>query len=258
MANSKHISEDEIKYIVDVESAKAQQEIRKLEKSTASLRSENKRRLDQMVKLEAQGKKESQLYKDLRQNYNQANKEIKENTTQIANLTKGIKVADLTMNQLKKEAKQLQKQLDDTSKSLNPDAYGELEDRLGSVNSRIAQLKGNARELKEVYHDMQTQSFLIGSTLFEFGKRIIDSITEGVREFISEGVELAESADGVAHAFNDIDRHDDILKNLRTATKGTVNDLERPRTSAYPSKTSASTSPSHSSRHNRQDSPWNT
>ena len=172
MANSKHISEDEIKYIVDVESAKAQQEIRKLEKSTASLRSENKRRLDQMVKLEAQGKKESQLYKDLRQNYNQANKEIKENTTQIANLTKGIKVADLTMNQLKKEAKQLQKQLDDTSKSLNPDAYGELEDRLGSVNSRIAQLKGNARELKEVYHDMQTQSFLIGSTLFEFGKRI--------------------------------------------------------------------------------------
>ena len=110
MANSKHISEDEIKYIVDVESSKAQQEIRKLEKSSASLRSENKRRLDQMVKLEAQGKKESQLYKDLRQNYNQVNKQIRENTTQIANLTKGIKVADLTMNQLKKEAKQLQKQ----------------------------------------------------------------------------------------------------------------------------------------------------
>ena len=94
MANSKHISEDEIKYIVDVESSKAQQEIRKLEKSSASLRSENKRRLDQMVKLEAQGKKESQLYKDLRQNYNQVNKQIRENTTQIANLTKEPSLCD--------------------------------------------------------------------------------------------------------------------------------------------------------------------
>ena len=55
MAKGKHISEDEIKYIVDVESAKAQQEIRKLEKSSAALRTENKRRLDQMIKLEAQG-----------------------------------------------------------------------------------------------------------------------------------------------------------------------------------------------------------
>ncbi len=226
MANSKHISEDEIKYIVDVESSKAQQEIRKLEKSSASLRSENKRRLDQMVKLEAQGKKESQLYKDLRQNYNQVSKQIRENTTQIANLTKNVKVADLTMNQLKKEAKQLQKQLDDTSKSLNPSAYDDLKERLKNVKGRMAELNNNARDLKETFHDLQTKSFLIGSTLFEFGKRIFDSITEGVREFISEGVELAESADGVAHAFNDIDRHDDILKNLRTATKGTVNDLE--------------------------------
>ncbi len=41
MAKGKHISEDEIKYIVDVESAKAQQEIRKLEKSSAALRTEN-------------------------------------------------------------------------------------------------------------------------------------------------------------------------------------------------------------------------
>ena len=91
MANSKHISEDEIKYIVDVESAKAQQEIRKLEKSTASLRSENKRRLDNMIKLEAQGKKETQTYKNLKQVYTQVSKQIRENTTQIANLTKGVK-----------------------------------------------------------------------------------------------------------------------------------------------------------------------
>lgn len=44
MANGKHISQDEIQYIVDVESSKAQQEIHKLEKASASLRAENKER----------------------------------------------------------------------------------------------------------------------------------------------------------------------------------------------------------------------
>ncbi len=117
MAKGKHISEDEIKYIVDVESAKAQQEIRKIEKSSAALRTENKRRLDQMVKLEAQGKKESQTYKNLRKDYNETNKTIKQNTEQIGKLTKSLNVNYLTMSQLRKQAKQLQKQLDDTSKA---------------------------------------------------------------------------------------------------------------------------------------------
>lgn len=117
MAKGKHISEDEIKYIVDVESAKAQQEIHKIEKSSASLRTENKRRLDQMIKLEAQGKKESQTYKNLRKDYNETNKKIRENTEQMGKLTKSLNVNYLTMSQLRKQAKQLQKQLDDKSKA---------------------------------------------------------------------------------------------------------------------------------------------
>ena len=119
MANSKHFTEDEIKYVVDVESSKAQQEIRKLEKTSSDLRAENKRRLDQLIKLEAAGKKNSQQYKDLKKRYNEVGSEIKKNTEQIAKLTNGINVNNLTMNQLKKQAKQLQKQLDDSFIPLN-------------------------------------------------------------------------------------------------------------------------------------------
>ena len=54
MAN-KHLSEDEIQYTIDVRTAKAQQEIHKLETQSASLRNENKQRLQQMIKLEASG-----------------------------------------------------------------------------------------------------------------------------------------------------------------------------------------------------------
>ena len=63
MAN-KHLSEDEIQYTIDVKTAKAQQEIHKLETQSASLRNENKQRLQQMIKLEASGKKETDQYKN--------------------------------------------------------------------------------------------------------------------------------------------------------------------------------------------------
>ena len=60
MAN-KHLSEDEIQYTIDVKTAKAQQEIHKLETQSANLRNENKQRLQQMLKLEASGKKAQKI-----------------------------------------------------------------------------------------------------------------------------------------------------------------------------------------------------
>lgn len=114
MANSKHISQDEIQYIVDVESSKAQQEIHKLEKESAKLRSENKQRLNQLIQLEAQGKKNTSGYKALRKEYTDTGRQIRELTAKIGEQTSKLKVNDLTMNQLKKQAKQLQKELDNT------------------------------------------------------------------------------------------------------------------------------------------------
>jgi len=226
MANNKHISEDEIKYIVDVESAKAQQEIRKIEKATGDLRAENKRRLDQMIKLEAAGKKESQQYRDLKKLYNEVGREIKANTEKIAKQTNSLKVNCLTMNQLKKQAKQLQKQLDDTSKSLNPDAYIKLEDRLKYVTARINQLKDSAKGLKGSLLEENTMSFLRGSIFVKLAEFLGGKLRDNLRFLISDSIELAESADGVAHAFNNIDKNAELLENLRKSTKGTVNDFE--------------------------------
>ena len=209
MANSKHISEDEIKYIVDVESTKAQQEIRKLEKSSGDLRAENKRRLDQLIKLEAAGKKNSQQYKDLKKRYNEVNREIKQNTEEIAKLTRGIKVSELTMNQLKKQAKQLQKQLDDTSKALNPEAYREIQQRLSETNARMLELKETAKGLKEELFDDKALSYLKGQILIGAAKYVgnfFKGIYNSMKEVVSEGIDMAEAADGITHAFEQLNK----------------------------------------------------
>ena len=147
MATGKKISQDQIQFVVDVESSKAQQEIRKLMTSTDSLSKTNKKYLDSLVKLEAAGKKNSEEWKNLRKEYDSNNKKIRENKKTIAELTSQLKTSDLTMNQLKKQAKQLRRQLDDTSKSLNPEAYMKLEGRLRLVTERMNELKEGAKSL---------------------------------------------------------------------------------------------------------------
>ncbi|HCJ27466.1 MAG TPA: hypothetical protein DHW41_21940 [Bacteroides ovatus] len=57
MGKGKHLSEDEIKYIVSAETSKAQQEIHSLTKATSTLKKEERERRKAMIELEAQGKK---------------------------------------------------------------------------------------------------------------------------------------------------------------------------------------------------------
>ena len=136
MAN-KHLSEDEIQYTIDVKTAKAQQEIHKLETQSAALRNENKQRLQQMVKLEASGKKETDQYKRLAASYKDTGKQIRDLTSRIQEQTRTLDTNAMTMSQLRKQSKSLQKELDNVSKALNPNLYTDLENRLQGVNARM-------------------------------------------------------------------------------------------------------------------------
>ncbi|EFB31717.1 hypothetical protein HMPREF0971_01997 [Segatella oris F0302] len=227
MAN-KHLSEDEIQYTVDVKTAKAQQEIHKLEIQSASLRNENKQRLQQMVKLEASGKKETDLYKKLAASYKDTGKQIRDLTSRIQEQTRSLDTNAMTMSQLRKQSKSLQKELDNTSQSLNPKQYEILESRLKTVNARMAELKQNAKNFKELASSDEYNNFFLGQlavkgieTFVGWGKSLLNTLSDTV----DKSIELAESADGITHAFAKIGTTD-YLQKLRTATKGTVSDIE--------------------------------
>ena len=224
----KKVTEDEIKLVVDAESAKAQQAIHELEKESKNLREENKARLDQMLKLEAAGQKESAYYKSLQIEYAKNRKKINDNSKAIAEHTSRINVNCKSMNQLKKEASQLRRQLNETVQSLHPEEYAKLEKQLQKVEGRISDLKQNAKSLKEIFTSDNTIGFLTGTFLVKTAESAVNTVKNligSVKEMADESVEMARSADGVTHAFNNLNRPD-ILDNLRKATKGTVNDIE--------------------------------
>lgn len=227
MAN-KHLTEDEIRYVVDVKTADAQKAIYILEQQSKKLRSENKARLNQMISLEAAGKKETDAYKNLKKQYSETSKEIRSLTSRISEQTSQINILDMSMVQLKKLQKGLQKELDNTVKSLNPEAYGLLEQRLMDVSDRISELKQNARSFGELASSDTVNGVLLGNLLTKgaelFGEKARE-FKDSIAELVNGGLEMAEQADGVTKAFNDLNQ-EGLLDNLRKATKGTVNDVQ--------------------------------
>ena len=225
---SKHLTEDEIRYTVDVKTADAQKAIYTLEQQSKKLRSENKARLSQMISLEAAGRKESETYRNLKKQYSETSKEIRTLTDRIGEQTSKIDILDMSMVQLKKQQKSLQKELDNTVQSLNPEAYGVLEQRLKDVSGRISELKQNAKSFGELASDDTVNGVLLGNLLTKGAELFSDKVrefTDSIAELINGGLEMAEQADGVTKAFNDLNQ-EGLLDNLRKATKGTVNDVQ--------------------------------
>lgn len=145
----KRLSEDEIKYTVSAETAKAQQEIYNLTKATKALKKEEKERRTAMVELEAQGKKNSKEYQNLEKEAKNLSKQISANNKEIQQLTKTMGVNDMTMTQLKKHAKDLERQLDNTAESANPEEYAALNKRLADVRDRMKQLRTSGLEVNK-------------------------------------------------------------------------------------------------------------
>ena len=227
MAN-KHLSEDQISLVVNVESSKAQQGIKKLENKLMSLRTTNRQQLKSMVEMEAAGKKNTKEYKNMAEQYRATSKEIRSTTKEITDHTQKLNVMDMTMNQLRKQQKMLQRELDDTAQSLNPEAYAALEQKLKDVSGRMAELKQNAKSFKELASSDDVNSVFFGNLatkVIEFFGQQAGKLQEFVSESAKAGMEMAAQADGVIKAFNAMD-DPNLLDNLRKATKGTVNDVQ--------------------------------
>ncbi|MGN8798683.1 2-oxoacid:ferredoxin oxidoreductase subunit delta [Segatella copri] len=227
MAN-KNLTEDQVSLIVNVESSKAQQEIKKLENKLMGLKTVNKQQLKSMVEMEAAGRKNTKEYKNMAEQYRATSKEIRSTTKDISEQTQKLNVLDMSMNQLRKQQKMLQRELDDTAQSLNPAAYAALEQKLKDVSGRMAELKQNAKGFKELASSDEVNSVFFGNLatrVVEFFGQQAGKLQEFVSESAKAGMEMAAQADGVIKAFKDMD-DPNLLDNLRKATKGTVNDVQ--------------------------------
>lgn len=220
----KHLSEDEIKYIISAETDKAQKEIYALSKATKDLKQQQRERLKSMIELESKGKKESDTYKKLAAEYKAYGKQISDNNKRMGELTRKLDVNVLSMAQLKKQSRDLHRELDNVSKALDPERYALLESQIKKVDERMNELKVSAKSLREISTSETALAAMSGIVFAKLAEKAGEYIQK-MKEVIVEGIEMAESADGVKKAFDALD-DGTILNNLRKATKGTVTDLD--------------------------------
>lgn len=220
----KHLSEDEIKYIISAETDKAQKEIYALSKATKDLKQQQRERLKSMIELESKGKKESDTYKKLAAEYKAYGKQISDNNKRMGELTRKLDVNVLSMAQLKKQSRDLHRELDNVSKALDPERYALLESQIKKVDERMNELKVSAKSMREISTSETALAAMSGIVFAKLAEKAGDYIQK-MKEVIAEGIEMAESADGVKKAFDALD-DGTILNNLRKATKGTVTDLD--------------------------------
>lgn len=147
----KHLSEDEIKYIVSAESSQAQREIHELTKATKELKKEEKERRTTMIELEAQGKKNTKEYQNLEKETKSLSKQITDNNKKIGTLTRSLDINAMTGRQLKKVAKELTATLEDMSEAADPEEYAKLSRKLGDVRKRMAELKNSGNNVKQEF-----------------------------------------------------------------------------------------------------------
>lgn len=147
----KHLSEDEIRYIISAESSEAQKAVHALTQENKSLKKEERERRKAMVELEAQGKKESDTYRNLQKEVTAYSKRISENNDKINRLTRQLDVNAMSMRQLKKLAKELTGELEDMSEAVNPEEYAALSSHLRTIRSRMDELKNSGKKLSQEF-----------------------------------------------------------------------------------------------------------
>lgn len=221
---AKHLSEDEVTLVVNAKADKAQQNIRKFSKEIDNLGERNKSLQRQMESLELAGKKNTDSWKQRREEYGRNATQIRNLKQQIAAETKALDLNALTMAQLRQQARSLQRQLDNTSKTIDPEDWKKLSSRLSDVRERMGELSDASKSFVEKYNNPQTMSFFRGELFIRFAE-LAGKALQKVKEFAAEGISMAESADGVIHAFQKLD-NPNLLQTLRKATKNTVDDIE--------------------------------
>lgn len=139
----KTIVDEDLRFTVIINGDSAQKELYDLEKRNRSLTQSNKDLRQEKAKLFAQGKKNTQEYKNLTAQIKLQNKEIDTNKSRMKALQSQLGVTGLTMRQLRQRASRLRLQLDNMVPGSGP--YKRLQKDLAETNTHITKLRLGAK-----------------------------------------------------------------------------------------------------------------
>lgn len=217
----KKLTEDEIKWVLSVESSKSQQEVHKLDKAIKDLNRTNDALRKRQADLVASGKKESDEYRRLTKEIRDNNTIIGKNRAIVDELTKRMDLSQLTMGQLSKRAKELRTQLRNTSQAADPQAYKRLSTDLKAVENRMDELNVSGRRTSSMF-----SAGMVKATLYTAA---IGAVGAAMRSNININKDFEQAVADLAAILGVVPAHMQVLiadaKQLGATTKFTASQV---------------------------------
>lgn len=154
---------DYINWVLTLNATQAQKEYHKLEKANKELQQQTNATRKAMAQLEAEGKKGSTEWNNLRSSIDQNSKAMSQNNAKMAEVSKRFNLASMTVAQLKKHLKTLLKEFSNTSKATDPKRYRELQNEIRQTQKAMAAAAGQTGKLKDSFFSLaKMKQTLIG------------------------------------------------------------------------------------------------
>lgn len=134
-----------------------------------------------------------------------------------------IGVNNMSLRELRNRHKDLSAVL----RNLPPthESYKPTREELDKINSRMKELRGTAKETGSSLSKFGMSFQVMLGNLMTKGIQKLSEWVSKAKEFIVEGMNVADKAEGIVTAFNKLNAPD-LLRNMRTETKGLISDFQ--------------------------------
>ena len=242
------LTDDQLRFIIDIEATGAQgqintlnAEIGKLEKQNASLSSsltkvnnELTKQEKKLQKMEAAGKTNTAAYRQLtqsveanRQKQAQLSTQLKQTQNaldkdreKVAQFTSSLKLNQMTMQQLRERAAQLRKQLDLTSKAASPETFKRLSSELAKTEAQMGKLAKKTSTVGDIIKGNLASGLLIRGVIGLF-----NTIRDGIGTITSFEAANATLASVLGTTQEGVQRLTEDAKRLGSITEYTASQV---------------------------------
>ena len=188
------ISNEVVKFIAEIELDAQDREnflqgLKECDKECSDLRDGILHLQNSLTKLRTEGKEDTKEFKALQDVLDSKTKTLKETTKQADKYSSALGASRMSMNQLKKYAKELQSAMNNMHKESNPEQWAKYEKELKTVNARIKELKNGSAGAKKGMSSMLediANGFTIANIALKGFSALADLAKKGWQSFTQE------------------------------------------------------------------------
>lgn len=157
-------------------------EIGKFSANIKKLADENNRLKTARAQLEAQGKKDTDAYRNLTKQIQQNNAQLTVNKSKLKELNGQLKLSEMSHGQLQKRASSLRRELNGMSRELNPKEWKRLNTELKQTQAQMDKVRAGTSKTSGVLSGIKTLLPAIGfaaaaRAIWGFAKEMFNMIT---------------------------------------------------------------------------------